>query len=175
MAGGDDLGELTIRYGWPVSWTREARRAGDGAAPSVTGHEAQPSWPFVPLAPTFSAPESSRAADWTAGGRRPRERYAPPYAASLTLLEPQVAVFRRGDSSVVAASYDLSRDPPFMLASPAAALVVARDPPTAPVAVQRHAGWPAGVLVATAAWGARPARGGGAAPARPRRARGRPG
>lgn len=152
MPWGDDLRELTIRYGWPVSWTREAARAGDAAAPSVIGHEAQPAWHFLPLARTFSAPESSGAGDWTAVGHRPRERYAPPYAASLTTLEPQVAVFRRGDSSLVAASYDLTREPPFMLASPDAALVLARDETTAPVVVRRHGAGPAGVLVATAGW-----------------------
>ncbi len=149
---GDDLRELTIRYGWPVSWAREARRAGEARVPSVIGHEAQPAWRFLPVARTFSAPESSGAVDWTAGGRRPRERYAPPYAASLTTLESQVAVFRRGDSSIVVASYDLSRNPPFMLASPDAALVLARDETTAPVVVRRHGSGPAGVLVATAAW-----------------------
>jgi hypothetical protein len=131
---GDDLRELTLRYGWPVSWTRDPSRITDMLQPVVTGHDREPAFHFFP--------------EGTLDDRRARERYAPAYAAAFVLLEHQAGAFRRGDSCIVVAVYDVSDDSAFARHPPSAALVLAREPQTAPI-IARQPDSPAGTLVAT--------------------------
>lgn len=139
---GDDLGELLLRYGWPIGFTRDdGRRSMDATGPLITAHHNPKARRFLPH--TITPPE------WELDPDRPRSSYAPPYAASVEELEPQLAVFRRGDSAVVVAGYDLSqvRDfPPGDQVRVEAALALAADEHTEPIIARQRGSGPQGVL-----------------------------
>lgn len=84
----------------------------------------------------------------------PIARYAPPYAKSLTPLEHQKAMFRRGDSALVVMAYDSRAAKPLAGGVLTAALVVTPNV-TPPVGYAKiaHAAPATGVLIATAPWG----------------------
>jgi len=151
ILGGDDLTQLTVRYGWPTSWTRSGGAAADLV---VVGHDRQPSYHFLPdgLALDDTTTGEGRVSDATIARLRPRERYAPAYVETFSMLEPEFAAFRRGDSTLVVAVYDLVADSLFRDGAREAALVLARDERTPPVVERRAAAEPAGVLVAVAPW-----------------------
>ncbi len=148
--GGEDLTELIVRYGWPEAWTQVARGSSIGSERSVIGHEREPAYRFLPDAARFDSPHS---VDDPLTDARPRERYAPSYAATFTALDPAFAQFRRGESTLVVAAYDLTRDSLFRDVTLDAALVLARDETTAPYVERRAVAEPSGVLVAAAPWG----------------------
>lgn len=146
---GVDERELIMRYGWPVAWERDD---GYGTREAIyIGYEREPSWHFVPDAPGFDDPalgDEPGALELKAA----RERYAPAYAGSFRALEPAVATFRRGESTLVVASYDVSADTSFQDPAREAALVLERDERSPPVVERRSGAPPAGVLVARAPW-----------------------
>jgi len=148
--GGEDLTELIVRYGWPEAWAQVARGSSIGAERSVIGHEREPAYRFLPDAAQF---DSRRTVDESLTDPRPRERYAPTYAATFTVLEPAFAQFRRGESTLVVAAYDVTRDSLFRDVTLDLALVLARDEAAAPYVARRTGAEPAGVLVAAAPWG----------------------
>ena len=148
--GGEDLTELIVRYGWPEAWAQGARGWSIGSERSVIGHEREPAYSFLPDAAQFDSP---RSVDDPLTDSRPRERYAPTYAATFAALEPAFARFRRGESTLVVAAYDLTRDSLFRAVTLDAALVLARDETTAPYVERRAGAEPSGVLVAAAPWG----------------------
>ncbi len=123
---GSDREELILRYGWPVYWTRAYRRHTDDA-PSSVGHQRSPSWWFF-----ASADVPPR---WDLDRERPSARYAPTWVAAFsTIREAQIARFRRGDSVVTVAGFDLSGDTTLAGATPQVGLVVGTDA-TTPVVV----------------------------------------
>jgi hypothetical protein len=146
---GDDERELIVRYGWPLAWERDER--GATHEPVAIGFDAEPGWHFVPDCDALDVPARSDAP----GGldeRGARERYAPAWARAFTLLEPDFAAFRRGDSTVVVATWDVTGDKAFRAAGYAAALALARDERSPPVVAPLSAARPTGALVATAPW-----------------------
>jgi hypothetical protein len=153
LAWGDDLRDITLRYGWPVYWTQQPAGGVGSMEIVVAGHERQPAFHFLSAAGALDDPGSASADDWAPAARRPREWYAPPYAISLAALEHHVALFRRGDSCLAVAAYDVRRDTSFARTTPDAALVLARDEGTAPVIERRPEAGLADVIVAKAACG----------------------
>jgi hypothetical protein len=147
LATGDDLRELIVRYGWPVAWEQERPRPAEMDR-QVVGHDRQPTYHFVPE-------ETGIAAASTLDPERSRELYAPTYAKAFTILEPEIAAFRRGDSTLVVAAYDVSQDTLFRSRPLAAALVLARGETDSMVVERRAAAGPSGVLIAMAPWVAR--------------------
>ena len=143
IAWADDLREGLVRYGWPTFWTREPQ---DplllSSEPRITGHEPSPAFDFAPQARALDHPERAQPEDWTVDPPQAPERYAPAYATAFTNLDHQLAVFRRDDSCVVAAAYDLSRDTLFAGQPVAAALALAVDEHT--TALVRDSGLAAG-------------------------------
>ncbi|HVH67083.1 MAG TPA: hypothetical protein VM716_04395 [Gemmatimonadales bacterium] len=124
----DDLRDVMLRYGWPTFWTREPQDyLAVSAEPKITGHDPSPAFHFAPRAHAFDHPEGATPEDWTLDPPRARERYAPAYAASVHALEDQVSIFRRRDSCIVVAAYDLSADTAMAGQSVRAALVLASD------------------------------------------------
>src|SRR5206468_492177 len=80
------------------------------SGPNVTGHDPPPAFQFTPGARAFDEPGHTRPEDWNPDPPQGRERYAPGYAKAFKYLDHQVSVFRRGDSCLVVAAYDLSKD-----------------------------------------------------------------
>ena len=143
----DDLRELIVRYGWPEAWSQDPMQPSD-VRPLMVGHERQPSYHFLPdvIPPADTTPLPG--ATWTLAPALTRERYAPAYAASFETLFPDLAVFRRGESTLVVVAYDLARDTLFTRHRLDAALVLAANE-HAPLVVQRRSDAPpAGVVVA---------------------------
>src|SRR3989475_11126959 len=121
--------------------------------PHVTGHEASPAFHFAPQAQVLDDPGRAKPGDWSLDGPQSRERYAPAYATAFTYLDHQQAVFRRDDSCVVVAAYDLSSDTLFAQRTVTSALALAADERT--LALSRDSRVIAGarVLSATAPCG----------------------
>jgi hypothetical protein len=148
---GNDQRELIVRYGWPAAWERDDGGVGSTREPVAIGHEPEPSYHFVPDAGAFDAQTSGDepgGLDWKSA----RERYAPAYAARFRILEPAFATFRRGESTLVVGTYDLSSDTLYRYATREAALVLARDEWSSPVVVRSPDAGSSGVLVAEAPW-----------------------
>jgi hypothetical protein len=78
--------------------------------PNITGHDPSPAFQFTPGVRAFDNPGDTKPEDWTPEPLQGRERYQPRYAKTFEYLNNQVGVFRRGDSCVVVAAYDLSKD-----------------------------------------------------------------
>lgn len=105
---GRDNRELTMRYGWTVGWERvRFGRSSLNTRPEIIGHHTPGSRHFVPPPDYVNAPSRIEPAEWNLRPDRPRTRYAPRYAREFGRLEPQVTRFRRGDSLVVVAAFDV--------------------------------------------------------------------
>jgi hypothetical protein len=145
---GEDLRELLLRYGWPAGWERDARRTStlleDG---SIVGHHPPGARTLAPPRAALERPTAFAPGDWSLDPARPRSTHLPPYAVAFDALEHQLAVFRRGDSSVVVAAWDAADSLPAG-STVEAALVLAPDERTQPL-VARSPGGPRGAAVAT--------------------------
>ncbi len=97
LTWGPDMREVLIRYGEPRWYTTPWRQAMDGF-PATMGHDRTPSF-------HFAAEMSSGAAHWDVYDRLARERYAPAYIDTVTALDVQFAMMKRGDSALVLAVY----------------------------------------------------------------------
>ena len=120
---GGNFSELIIRYGWPVSWVRAPRRAGDLEPGRLITRERMPSWSFFPSAgqPPVWQLDSSMAASV----------YAPMWAKTFSTIDHlQIARFRRGDSVVTVAGFDVSTDTVLAGLTPKVALAVGTDAAT---------------------------------------------
>jgi hypothetical protein len=152
MAWGDDSEELLMRYGWETGWTRSAPSMSSPLDVHVIGHEPTPAFDFVPAAEVLAVPDSADASDWELHDRLAQSRYAPRYARSVGELDHQIAFFRRGDSAIVVAAFDATRQSGFARDTIDAALAIA--PATSPdsATVSKDSAARRGVLVTTAAW-----------------------
>jgi len=124
----NDLRDVLLRYGWPTWWTREPPVSPLAQSePNITGHDPSPAFQFTPRARAFDDPGHTTPEDWSPEPLQARERYAPRYAKAFQYLDHQLAVFRRGDSCVVIAAYDLSHDTALGDQPARAALIVTRS------------------------------------------------
>ena len=98
MLWGDDLSQVTVRYGWPVAWER-SWRAGGGTSVSVTGHDPPGGFrSFPPREVLDRGPDREEPVAWVIPEGHARSEYLPPCLDSLGVLEGQVGRFwgRRG-------------------------------------------------------------------------------
>ena len=145
---GDDARELIVRYGWPLAWERDDCGGMCQAIP--LGYLVEPSFHFIPDARAYDA----GLPDDAAGALELQsavERYAPAYASRFESLEADFAAFRRGDSTLVVAGWDVSRDTMFQDTGLVAAAVLARDERSPAAVVRRSGAQPEGALVVEAA------------------------
>jgi hypothetical protein len=147
----DDLRDVMLRYGWPTWWTRDPPASPLASSdPFVTGHEPSPAFRFAPATRAVDDPGNARPDDWLFEPPSARERYAPAYAKAFTYLEHQRAMFRRGDSCVVVAAYDLSADTLFAARAVTTALALGADERTLATARDSAAAAGPRALTATA-------------------------
>jgi tetratricopeptide (TPR) repeat protein len=152
-----DERELTLRYGWPIAWTKSPA-VPLGGEPGLVGHERTPAHPFLPARGVLDNPASSDSAGWRSKGIPPvRARYAPVYAKRLLPLEHQSALFRRGDSALVVVAWSVAGDPELVAAAEArkvsSALVLTRGSERDAVIVRGDSSRHRGALQAKSAWG----------------------
>lgn len=154
-----DERELTLRYGWPIAWTRSpAGPLASGTDPSLVGHERTPAHPFLPARGVLENPASSDSAGWRSKGIPPvRARYSPVYAKRLIPLEHQSALFRRGDSAMVMVAWSVASDEQLSGAVDAkeltAAMVLTRGEEKDAVVVRAESPQRKGTLMARSTWG----------------------
>jgi tetratricopeptide (TPR) repeat protein len=154
-----DERELTLRYGWPIAWTRSPQPSlVAGGEPGLVGHERTPAHPYLPVRSVLDNPASSDSAGWRSKGIPPvRSRYAPAYARRLLPLEHQSALFRRGDSAMVIVAWSVAKDAQLAAAVDShevtAALVLTRGEERDAVVVRGASPGRTGQLVARSAWG----------------------
>lgn len=154
-----DERELTLRYGWPIKWTRSPGSSLTvGAEPSLVGHERTPAHPFLPARGVLDNPASSDSAGWRSKGIPPvRARYAPVYAKRLLPLEHQSALFRRGDSALVLVAWSVAKDEQLAAAADTgeltAAMVLTRGEEKDAVVVRSERPRRTGQLMARSGWG----------------------
>jgi hypothetical protein len=151
---GTDQRELLVRFGWPTHWSRSLEQHIGLDPPPILGHEAAPSFWLFP-APALTDPWSDvTAVHWKPDKEHPPARYPPPYAAAgfAPIDRAQFARFRRGDSTITVAAFDLTPDSVFATRPVDVRLTVAWDP-TTPVIVGRESPAKArGVLTVRSPW-----------------------
>lgn len=125
----NDMREMIVRYGWARYWTRDRGSSMDPYNGPISGHEATPNYHFIPVSLRLdSVPVVAFDLDTNASA----ERYAPVMAERVFKLDPQVAVFRRGDSALVVVAYDVSHSADLDSSRVGAALVIARNENSSP-------------------------------------------
>lgn len=105
MTWNDDFRELLVRYGASTWYTRGMSRV-DASELAVSGHDPEPSYHFVADGIPIDSAGGVDRVRWDLDKNNAQERYLPGYAGSFTYVPAQIAMFRRGDSSVVVAAYD---------------------------------------------------------------------
>ncbi|HEU4748875.1 MAG TPA: hypothetical protein VFS56_10270, partial [Gemmatimonadaceae bacterium] len=106
-----------------------------GIEPMITGHEREPGFHFFLTAWPPDSLGIVTDSLWEIDQFPPQEKYAPSYARAFARLDAQVARFRRADSTLIVAAYDVSRDTLFRNRKLRAALIAMGDE-TLPPAMQ---------------------------------------
>jgi hypothetical protein len=128
---GDDERALDDRYGWPKWFTRGEPQLGFGdRTPPIVGHDMGQPYYFLPSIGTFEHPGQTSASDWRLGDPRAPSGYAPWYARSMHQLPHQIALFRRGDSTLAVAAWNAEADTTLLGRPLTAALVLAGEDAT---------------------------------------------
>ena len=154
--------------------------AGSGAMWLLFPEVPRPAYRYIPLAAALDNPALSDSSDWAVrpppmghgspGYRRmvdgrviserapvlpppPVARYAPPYARSLTPLEHQKAMFKRGDSALVVMAYDARSTPQLAGGKLTAALEVIPNEKPADYGRIVHDAPETGAVMVKAPWG----------------------
>jgi len=114
-----DLDEVTVRYGWPVYWVRATGRPGAETSGLIGGRRT-PTWSFFP--------SSGIPPAWRLERERPASLYAPTWATRfVSIPDAQIARFRRGDTVVTIAGFDVSTDTALAGRMPRVRLAVGTD------------------------------------------------
>ncbi len=164
----DDI-ELMLRFGWPRAWsvTTTSRgtqgrfgmgmRGPPNARPQptteITGYEPVPAYRYIPAGFVLNDPAISDSSNWRLQLPPVIGRYAPAYAVSLTPLEHQKAMFRRGDTALVVLAYDARVTKQLAGGKLTAALVVTPGEKPADYGKIVHDAPETGMIMARAPWG----------------------
>lgn len=105
--------ELLVRFGWPVAWARGPDNPIRPGAPreerfNVISMEPTPAHRYIPPYEVLANPAMSDSTQWAVQRPPVVARYHPPYATRILMLQHQAALFRRGDTALVALAYDVS-------------------------------------------------------------------
>lgn len=109
---GADAEELVLRYGWPVVWGRVQPSSVNATAAdaNIVGHDPSPSFVFGPREALLDSLAEGGDDGWDLRARLGEARYAPRGVRRVATVASQVARFRRGDSTLVAAAFTVSDD-----------------------------------------------------------------
>src|ERR1700737_1561736 len=136
MPWGQDLEEMTVRFGWAEKWTREPAAIPQTGPPVVNGPEHEPNYHFFPEREPSEDIGALDESLWDIGKPQPREAYAPRYAQVFERFQPQIARFRRGDSTLAVAAYR-KKDYEFLAQHDFySALAIVTDDSTSPLVVR---------------------------------------
>ncbi len=137
LSWSNDLREMIVRYGWSRYWTRGPGTYAEPQNGAISGHEATPNYHFVPVSLSVdTTPQVKFDIDLGPSA----ERYSPVMARRIFEIEPQVATFRRGDSTRVVVAYDVGVRKELDSISVNGALALAHDEISPPVLSTDSAG-----------------------------------
>lgn len=105
LSWGDDAAELVLRYGWPTAWSRVIPSSALASEPMIIGHDPSPSFAFAPERWLSDSLKSLQADAWDLSAPRAEARYAPRLVRRVASVAAQFARFRRGDSTLLVASF----------------------------------------------------------------------
>jgi len=111
MTWGDDLEEITLRYGWNRGWEQTRLESAASSRRNVIGHRLPEGREFAPPWRVLQLPSATMPGDWIPEDKRPRTAHTPAYVPTLLPGVAQVAVFPRGDQVVVVAATQLPTKP----------------------------------------------------------------
>ena len=109
-AWADDERALTLRYGWPRWYTRTEPNVGSMRSASITGHDSGKPYNFIPSLRAIEHLGQIGDDDWQLDNARAITGYAPAFAKSMHDVPSQIAAFRRGESTLVVAAWDVRKD-----------------------------------------------------------------
>jgi hypothetical protein len=95
------------------------------ASPSITGHDSGVPYNFIPSVRALDSLRALGPEDWKLNDQFARAGYAPAYARTVHDLPGQIALFRRGDSTLAVAAWDARKDTTLLGRTLSAALVLA--------------------------------------------------
>ena len=148
---GEDSREILLRYGAASGWERvRSTSLAIGAEPGISAHFANGGEHFLPTLDMVLDPSLLATERVNPVPSLPRTAYAPAYADAFHVLAHQLAVFRRGDSTLVAAIYEMPRDSLADTARVEAALVLATRDGRVVATAHRDLRGRRGTLTATA-------------------------
>jgi hypothetical protein len=125
MRWGGDSEELILRYGWPVMWGRvQISGASFGADYGVIGHDPSPSFAFGAREELLDTLAAAGDDGWEPASRQSESRFAPRGVRRLAPVAAQLARFRRGDSTLLVATYITTDD---SVRAPASRLAASLD------------------------------------------------
>jgi hypothetical protein len=152
-SAGRDLRDLILRYGWPIAWGRTPARSGTMTETGgAVGFDASPSFAFGADAAAVEDPTTVGDHSYALTSRSAPARFAVRGVSAIGTVGRRIALFRRGDSTLVVAAFEAGGDTALARArEPIPALVLLRDEHTAPV-IARGASATRGVLSAIAPW-----------------------
>ena len=127
MSWANDMMEMIVRFGWAEKWTQQPPSGFSDGSTSYVAHEREPDFHFLSSFPLDAPVAAFDDSAWKLDEENPREGYSPRYAAAFGTLQPQLARFRRGDSTLVVAAFDVSDDTAWKYAAVRPALVIAAD------------------------------------------------
>lgn len=100
------LGELTVRYGVPYAFGREPPRPGRlETRPMVVGRHHPDALHWLPSPDALLEPARAEPGGWTLDDPEPRSEHATPYADTTGRLDHWLAVFPRGDTTAIVATW----------------------------------------------------------------------
>jgi hypothetical protein len=139
VSWGHDAEELLLRYGWPVSWGRAQVPSSTGFPDyTIIGHDPSPSFAFGAREELLDSLASAADDGWDLRARQSESRFAPAGVRRVGAVASQLARFRRGDSTLLAAAYVAVDD---SITAPRALLAASLDDGTtlaSPVDSSRH-------------------------------------
>lgn len=125
MSWAKDMMEMIVRFGWAEKWTQQPPSGMSDGSTSYVAHEREPDFHFLASVPFTTPIGAIGDSSWNLFEENPPEGYAPRYANALIPLKPQVARFRRGDSTLVVAAFDVTADTTWKYIAVHPALVIA--------------------------------------------------
>jgi hypothetical protein len=107
----DDTREVVVRYGWFSAWERLAPLFYGSGDEGLISYTDLRTWEWLPPLSAVREPRTLRGDEWPLlESALTATRYAPEYAARVTALPHQVAVFPRPGGAVLVAGYALDPD-----------------------------------------------------------------
>lgn len=130
MSWANDMMEMIVRYGWAEKWTQQQPTGMTDGSTSFVAHEREPDFHFLASVPPVTPIGEIGDSSWNLFEENPREGYSPRYANAFLTIKPQVARFRRGDSTLVVAAFDVTADTSWKYIAVHPALVIAQGDTT---------------------------------------------